>query len=128
MSTTDYDRTVAFYDAVLAAIGAERCVDMVAHWNTEWPTQRICAYGPAGKPIYWIAEARESQSARHVAFAAENEDAVRAFHAAGLAAGGTDNGEPGPRPIYHPGYFGGFLLDPEGNNVEAVFHGHQPAE
>jgi predicted lactoylglutathione lyase len=51
-----------------------------------------------------------------------NHDAVDTFHAAALAAGGTDNGAPGPRPIYHPGYYGAFVLDPDGNNVEAVCH------
>ena len=58
----------------------------------------------------------------HLAFQAKDEDAVRRFHQAGLAAGGRDNGGPGERK-YHPGYFGAFLLDPDGNNVEAVYHG-----
>jgi catechol 2,3-dioxygenase-like lactoylglutathione lyase family enzyme len=58
----------------------------------------------------------------HLAFQAKDQDAVRRFHQAGLAAGGRDNGGPGERK-YHPGYFGAFLLDPDGNNVEAVFHG-----
>ncbi len=58
----------------------------------------------------------------HLAFQAADHDMVRAFHEAGLAAGGTDNGGPGERP-YHPGYFAAFLLDPDGNNIEAVHHG-----
>ena len=61
----------------------------------------------------------------HLAFQAKDRAMVEAFHAAGLAAGGKDNGAPGERP-YHPGYYAAFLLDPEGNNIEAVFHG--PAE
>ncbi len=61
----------------------------------------------------------------HVAFQARSREAVQRFHEAGLAAGGRDNGPPGERD-YHPGYFGAFLLDPDGNNIEAVFHG--PAE
>jgi predicted lactoylglutathione lyase len=58
----------------------------------------------------------------HVAFTAETRDTVDAFHAAALAAGGRDNGEPGVREIYHPTYYGAFVLDPDGNNVEAVCH------
>ena len=58
----------------------------------------------------------------HLAFQATDRDAVDTFHAAGLAAGGTDNGAPGPRPIYHSSYYGAFVLDPDGNNVEAVCH------
>lgn len=58
----------------------------------------------------------------HLAFQAKDRATVEAFHAAGLAAGGADNGGPGERP-YHPGYYAAFLLDPDGNNIEAVFHG-----
>lgn len=58
----------------------------------------------------------------HLAFRAKSPEAVEGFHRAGLAAGGTDNGPPGPRP-YHPGYYAAFLLDPAGNNIEAVYHG-----
>jgi catechol 2,3-dioxygenase-like lactoylglutathione lyase family enzyme len=58
----------------------------------------------------------------HLAFQAKDRSTVEAFHKAGLAAGGTDNGAPGERP-YHPGYYAAFLLDPDGNNIEAVFHG-----
>jgi hypothetical protein len=58
-----------------------------------------------------------------VAFRCQDEDTVHAFHEAGLAAGGTDNGPPGERPHYHPGYYGAFVLDPDGHNVEAVYHG-----
>ena len=59
----------------------------------------------------------------HLAFQAPDRATVDAFHAAGLAAGGRDNGAPGLRAQYHPGYYGAFLLDPDGNNIEAVFHG-----
>jgi catechol 2,3-dioxygenase-like lactoylglutathione lyase family enzyme len=61
-------------------------------------------------------------SGAHVAFGVRGTEEVDAFHAAALAAGATDNGAPGPRPIYHPGYYGAFVLDPDGNNVEAVCH------
>ena len=66
-----------------------------------------------------MARGRPPVSGAHLSFAAPDRDAVDAFHAAALAAGGADNGQPGPRPVYHPGYYGGFVLDPDGNNVEA---------
>ena len=120
---TDLDATVAFYDAVLAPLGYARNVNMVTSWDEEFPTRRICAYGPGSRPMYWIAEVADAASPRHVAFAAADHGAVDAFHAAGLAIGARDNGAPGPRPQYHPGYYGAFLIDPDGNNVEAVNHG-----
>lgn len=75
------------------------------------------------KPYFWImARVRPTVSGAHLAFAARDRDTVDAFHAAVLAAGGTDNGAPGPRPLYHPAHYGAFVLDPDGNNVEAVCH------
>jgi catechol 2,3-dioxygenase-like lactoylglutathione lyase family enzyme len=73
----------------------------------------------------FVSDDGEPTSRVHIAFQAADEDAVRRFHEAGLAAGGTDNGRPGPRD-YHPGYYAAYLLDPDGNNLEAVYHG--PAE
>ncbi len=80
-------------------------------------------FGEDGKPYFWLmARGRPVVHGVHVAFAAADHDAVDTFHAAGLVAGGTDNGAPGPRPIYHSSYYGAFVLDPDGNNVEAVCH------
>ena len=121
---TDFDATIAFYDRALAALGYERNVNMVSEWDPEWPDRRICAYGPGSRPVYWVSEVREAASPRHVAFSARDNAAVDAFYEAALAAGGRDNGAPGPRPHYHPGYYGAFVLDPDGNNVEAVCHKH----
>jgi catechol 2,3-dioxygenase-like lactoylglutathione lyase family enzyme len=75
-------------------------------------------------PDFWLAPAPDGAAPvpSHVAFRVEDQATVDAFHAAALAAGGTDNGAPGPRPQYHPGYYGAFVLDPDGNNVEAVHH------
>lgn len=89
--------------------------------------------GGEGDGYFWVDElfvsTKESEAAQgkltgptHLAFQAPNQQAVQAFYQAGLAAGGKDNGAPGDRP-YHPGYFAAFLLDPDGNNVEAVYHG-----
>jgi predicted lactoylglutathione lyase len=71
----------------------------------------------------YVSPADEHVSRVHLAFQAEDADAVKRFHTAGLAAGGRDNGAPGERAEYHRGYYGAFLLDPDGNNVEAVWHG-----
>jgi catechol 2,3-dioxygenase-like lactoylglutathione lyase family enzyme len=78
--------------------------------------------GPGGKPVFWIASRPPRSTGVHVAFVAENRRTVEAFHAAALEAGGKDNGAPGLRPHYHADYFGAFVLDPDGNNIEAVCH------
>ena len=70
----------------------------------------------------WRARPADRSAAPTSPSAPRDRETVDAFHAAALAAGGTDNGAPGPRPIYHPGYYGAFVLDPDGNNVEAVCH------
>ena len=76
-----------------------------------------------GKPYFWINEQRQPATTNvHVAFAAPDRATVDAFHEAALAAGGTDNGGPGIREIYHPSYYGAFVLDPDGNNIEACCH------
>lgn len=103
----------AFYDAIFTALGIP--------------------FGGDGEGYFWVDElfvsATGSEASpfgptgrHHLAFQAADEAMVQAFHAAGLAAGGRDNGAPGLRP-YHPGYYGAFLLDPAGNNIEAVYHG-----
>jgi catechol 2,3-dioxygenase-like lactoylglutathione lyase family enzyme len=71
---------------------------------------------------FWI-DAGERQSRVHLAFQAPDQDAVRRFHEAALRAGGRDNGAPGERKVYHPGYYAAFVFDPDGNNIEAVYHG-----
>lgn len=76
----------------------------------------------AGKPSVWIAEGEQLGNRIHLALVADSPAQVDAFHAAALAAGGTDNGAPGLRPEYHPGYYGAFVLDPDGHNIEAVCH------
>jgi catechol 2,3-dioxygenase-like lactoylglutathione lyase family enzyme len=77
-------------------------------------------FGPAGAPALWLHEEKHPAGGAHIAFRAKDREAVARFHAAGLAAGGKDNGKPGLRPDYSPCYFAAFLIDPDGNNVEAV--------
>lgn len=116
---TDFAATRRFYEAALGALGSRVQTEFVATWNAEFPTQRICAFCPA-RAVFWVIEVRQPSSPRHIAFAAASREAVRRFHAAGLTAGGKDNGAPGPRQVYHPDYYAAYLLDPDGNNVEAV--------
>ena len=119
---TDYPATKRFYEAVLGPLGHSMQSESVAAWNLDWPTQRMCAFGPPGRFIFWIIEVRGLATPRHVAFAAKDRAGVNAFYRAALAGGGRDNGAPGLRPEYHPNYYGAFALDPDGNNVEAVCH------
>src|SRR6218665_1390869 len=105
----DLQKTRKFYEAIFAVLGL----------RIEHATDTAFALDEL-----YIDAADEDTIPTHVhlAFQAEDHEMVKAFHKAGLAAGGTDNGGPGERP-YHPGYYGAFLLDPDGNNIEAVFHG-----
>ena len=79
-------------------------------------------FGREGKPGFWIALRDEPHTKVHVAFGAPERKTVDAFHEAALEAGGQDNGAPGLREMYHPHYYGAFVLDPDGNNIEAVCH------
>ena len=119
---TDYEKTKTFYEAALGALGYDIQTEMKADWDQDFPGRRMCAFGPTGKPAYWIIEVKEPASPRHIAFSAENRTAVSSFYDAAMAAGGMDNGAPGPRPMYHEHYYGAFVLDPDGNNIEAVCH------
>jgi catechol 2,3-dioxygenase-like lactoylglutathione lyase family enzyme len=111
LRVVDYDKAVAFYKAALAPIGYELVM--------EFPG--FAGLGEKGKPDLWITKTDKQTHATHVAFRADRSK-VDAFHAAALAAGGADEGAPGPRTQYHPNYYSAFVLDPEGNNVEVVCH------
>ena len=114
IEVTDLQRSRAFYEAALAPLG-------IAVLMAPLPT--LAGFGEDEMPYFWISSRdRPIVHGVHVAFAAPDRPTVDAFHAAALAAGGTDNGAPGPREIYHPAYYGAFVLDPDGNNVEAVCH------
>jgi catechol 2,3-dioxygenase-like lactoylglutathione lyase family enzyme len=110
LRASDLEAAKRFYRAALAALGFADCRE-----------------GPDWFSIdeLWIDKAEGPVSRVHLAFQAAGRDKVQAFYSAALAAGGRDNGAPGERP-YHPGYYAAFVLDPDGNNIEAVYHG--PAE
>jgi catechol 2,3-dioxygenase-like lactoylglutathione lyase family enzyme len=113
-SVSDYDRSKAFYEQALAPLGLALLME---------PVPGVGGFGEDQKPYFWIgARGPASQSELHVAFAAESREIVDAFHAAALDAGAIDNGAPGVREVYHPTYYGAYVLDPDGNNVEAVCH------
>jgi catechol 2,3-dioxygenase-like lactoylglutathione lyase family enzyme len=113
-SVSDYERSKAFYAKALAPLGLTLLME---------PAAEAAGFGEGGKPFFWIETRRPAgHGAIHVAFAAESRETVDAFHAAALEAGGTDNGAPGVREIYHPSYYGAYVLDPDGNNIEAVCH------
>ena len=102
-----------FYLAALAPLG----------FGLLYENEGGAAFDAAGADDFLIAESGAPSGGVHVAFASAGREAVDAFHAAALAAGGRDNGAPGARPGYHEGYYAAFVLDPDGNNVEAVHHG-----
>ena len=106
----DLAATRRFYEAVLGALG--RSVSTQSEKHVSFDELWIDALGAD----------KASATHVHLAFQAADRESVARFHAAGLAAGGRDNGKPGERD-YHPGYYAAFLIDPDGNNVEAVYHG-----
>ena len=109
----DLERSRRFYEAVLGALG----IAIAGEGPGSFWADELCVSTPESPDAAGTLTGRV-----HLAFQAETREAVAEFHRAGLAAGGADNGAPGERP-YHPGYFAAFLLDPDGNNIEAVFHG-----
>ena len=119
---TNYAATKSFYEAAFAPLAFPLQTEFVAEWNQAFPTQRMCAFGIKGKPTFWIIETKEKHTPRHVAFAAGSRNAVDLFYRRAMESGGKDNGKPGLRPTYHEHYYGAFVFDPDGNNVEAVCH------
>jgi catechol 2,3-dioxygenase-like lactoylglutathione lyase family enzyme len=114
INCADYARSRDFYDAVLGVLGFSRQMDV----------GRAIGYGRDGKPAFWISDGAAMGPNReiHLAFAAADENAVRAFHDTAVGLGAESLHAPRLWPEYHPGYFGAFVRDPDGNNVEAVYH------
>lgn len=108
----DYEGTKRFFMQALAPLGI-----VLVKEKHGW-----AGFGRDGKPEFWFGAGDVPQRPMHIAFAATDRQQVRDFHAAALAAGGTDNGPPGVRAIYHPSYYGAFVLGPDGHNIEAVCH------
>lgn len=119
---SDYARARAFYEQALAPLGMSVLMEVTRAQTGDWEG---CGIGANGKPEFWIGSPASAQGLNrpvHIAFVAPDRKTVDAFHAAALAAGGRDNGAPGLRPQYHPNYYGAFVLDHDGHNIEAVCH------
>lgn len=116
---TDFLRSKAFYTKVLAPLGYGLLKDF--DLSDEAGPGGYAGFG-ATQPQFWIGTGRPITGRLHVAFVARDRAQVRAFYEAALAAGAQDNGPPGLRPHYHANYYGAFVLDPDGHNIEAVTH------
>jgi catechol 2,3-dioxygenase-like lactoylglutathione lyase family enzyme len=122
LAVSDYAKSKAFYEKALAPLGVAPLMEF----------GKACGFGKNGKPEFWIGEGPASfQTAEHlkvitpthIAFSTTKRAEVDAFYKAALAAGAKDFGAPGLRPHYHPNYYGAFVLDPDGHDIEAVYHG-----
>jgi len=112
LSVSDAQKSQAFYAAALAPLRIGKIMEYDG-WS---------GFGRDGSPEFWFGEGGPAQHPMHIAFRAENRQQVRDFYDAALAAGGRDNGAPGLREEYHPTYYGAFIIDPDGHNIEAVCH------
>jgi len=122
VGVSDFGASKAFYRQALGAIGYQLVLEVGAALTG---SVDFAGFGVPPKPDFWISSGGANVPPIHVAFRVERRAQVDAFYRAALAAGGRDNGAPGLRPHYHPNYYGAFVLDPDGHNIEAVCH--QPA-
>lgn len=116
---SDIKTSTAFYSRALAPIGYALLLEIPA---TVTGHADVAGFGEPPKPDFWISGGTPNRPAIHVSFRVSSRAMVDAFYAAAIAAGGIDNGPPGLRPHYHPNYYGAFILDPDGHNIEAVCH------
>ena len=124
LAVADMERAKAFYQNALKPLGIAIVMEVSAE---QTGGEAHAGFGERDKAYFWIGTGAKPRGGAHVAFAAGTRAEVDAFHKAALAAGGRDNGAPGLRPQYHPDYYGAFVLDPDGNNIEAVCHVAAPA-
>lgn len=119
LQISDPQKSREFYDKALAPLGYAMLMEVPKEYTEG---KAVLGYGVASKAGLWVQEGIPNQPRMHIAFRADNRQQVDAFYQAALAAGGKDNGKPGPRPHYHKDYYGAFVLDPDGHNIEAVCH------
>lgn len=119
VTVSDFSASKAFYATALAPIGYAMLMELPASVTGHTD---VAGFGEPPKPDFWISRGNPNQPPIHAAFRVASRSAVDAFYAAAMAAGGRDNGAPGLRPHYHPHYYGAFVLDPDGHNIEAVCH------
>jgi catechol 2,3-dioxygenase-like lactoylglutathione lyase family enzyme len=119
VAVANMERAMAFYTGALQPLG----IDLVMEVSPEETGGDAHAgFGADGKAFFWIGTGAKPKGGTHVAFAVGTRAEVDEFYRAAIAAGGRDNGAPGLRPEYHPNYYGAFVFDPDGNNIEAVCH------
>ncbi|HTZ70327.1 MAG TPA: VOC family protein [Acetobacteraceae bacterium] len=118
-AVTDFAKAKSFYAAALAPLGMSLLMEVTAE---QTGGAAHAGFGRDGKPFFWISNGASPATALHVAFTAASRADVDAFYTAALTAGAADNGAPGLRPHYHANYYGAFVLDEDGNNIEAVCH------
>lgn len=119
ISASDFARSKAFYTKALAPIGYQLLMEFPAAVTK---SVDVAGFGVPPQPDFWLAQGVPNKPPIHVAFRVDKRAQVDAFYKAAIAAGGRDNGPPGPRPHYHANYYGAFVLDPDGHNIEAVCH------
>lgn len=112
LGVSDYEASKQFFSAALAPLGVTLMMEFKGN----------AGYGKDGKPDFWFSKGDAHPAHMHIAFAAQTRDQVNAFYQAALEAGAQDNGAPGVRAIYHPDYYGAFVIGPDGHNIEAVCH------
>ena len=118
ISVSDFGRAKAFYLSALAPLGYR----LIKELPSSMAPAGAMGMGVPPKPDFWIAGGAPQSPRQHVAFRAASRTEVDAFYQAAIAAGGKDNGPPGIRAHYHPNYYGAFVLDLDGHNIEAVCH------
>jgi catechol 2,3-dioxygenase-like lactoylglutathione lyase family enzyme len=118
VAVSDFAASKAFYDKAMAPLGASLLMTVPKEYTGG---ANVVGYG-RDRAVFWVADSKKPRDSQHIAFTARSRAEVDAFHEAALAAGGRDNGAPGLRPHYHANYYGAFVFDPDGNNVEAVCH------
>lgn len=119
LAVKDMDRAKAFYMGALKPLGVGVIMEVTAE---QTGADAHAGFGKDRKAFFWIGTGNKPRGGAHVAFTAQTRAEVDSFYQAALASGGRDNGAPGPRPHYHEHYYGAFVLDPDGNNIEAVCH------
>lgn len=124
-AVSDLSASRAFYERALAPLGISVLMEVTEEMTGGHGAH--LGFGSDNKPFFWIGTGHRAGSGTHVALVAPDHATVDAFHKAALDAGGRDNGAPGLRPHYHPDYYGAFVLDPDGNNIETVCHGEGSA-
>ena len=119
IDVSDPAKSRQFYEEALAPLGYQVMMEVPKEFTGGVV---VLGMGVPPKPDFWLHQGTPQTPRVHIAFRAESRAQVDAFHRAALAAGGKDNGAPGPRPHYHENYYGAFVLDPDGHNIEAVCH------